>query len=159
MRHVPLGRLLRPRPDVGLLLFRVFLGGVLIYGTQDNIVSREQMVEFIDFVTVHGFPYPSLSAHLSVYAQFIAGLLILLGAATRPAALVMVVNFIVALAMVHVGLPFNVNIAPLAMLAGSLLLALHGAGAISVDASLAARRSAGQAERPEPDRERAAAAV
>lgn len=126
---------------LGVFLFRLFLGGVLVYGTADNVFDRGRMLEFRDFLAANGFPYPLLCAHLSAYAQFVCGLLILPGAFTRAAAAIMVVNFIVALAMVHVGQPFNVNIAPLAMLSGSLLLLFHGAGACSIDARLARRQS------------------
>lgn len=122
------------RPELGVFLFRLFLGVVLMWGTVDNVVSRERMVEFRDFLAQHGFPWPWFCAHLSAWAQFLCGALLALGAFTRTAAAVMVVNFLVALGMVHVGLPFNANIAPLAMLFGSLLFLFHGAGAWSVDA-------------------------
>jgi putative oxidoreductase len=128
--------------DLGLLLFRLFLGAVLVYGTVDNVVSGERMHEFRDFLAGHGFPAPLLSAHVSVYAQFVCGLLLAAGLLTRWAALVMIVNFSVAFAMVHVGLPFSVNISPMAMLFGSVLLLLHGAGPLSVDAQLRRARPA-----------------
>ena len=123
---------MRPRPDLGLLVFRVFLGTVLVYGTQDNIFSTERMHEFAAFLDQNGFPLPLASAWLSAWAQFIAGILIILGLFTRIAALVMVINFIVAIAMVHVGLPFDANIAPLAMLFGSAMLVLTGPGRYGV---------------------------
>ena len=128
--------LLRTTPaqtDAALLVLRLFTGFVLVYGTQDNVFNDDHMREFRDFVATHGFPVPWLSAYLSAYAQFICGILIALGLATRLAALVMVVNFVVALAMVHRGLPFSANISPLAMLFNGLCLAIAGAGAYSVD--------------------------
>jgi uncharacterized membrane protein YphA (DoxX/SURF4 family) len=45
----------------------------------------------------------------------------------------MIVNFLVALAMVHVKLPWEANIAPLAMLFGSVFLLFHGPGPWSID--------------------------
>lgn len=121
---------------LGVPLFRLFLGATLVYGTQDNVFSSARMLEFRDFLAQNGFPFPPFSAWLSAYAQFLCGLLIILGLATRPAAAVMVVNFVVALVMVHRNLPFSANIAPLAMLFGALLLVFHGAGAYSADAVL-----------------------
>ena len=118
----------------GLALFRLFLGVTLMYGTWDNVVSQERMLEFRDFLGANGFPYPLFCAYLSAYAQFSCGLAIALGFATRAAAAVMAVNFVVALAMVHVRLPFSANIAPLAMLFGSLLLLLDGGGRFAFDA-------------------------
>jgi putative oxidoreductase len=138
--RLPTDRLER-HSALGVPLFRLFLGATLVYGTQDNVFHRERMLEFRDFLAQNGFPAPLFNAHLSAYAQFVCGLLIIAGAATRPAALVMVVNFVVALWMVHAGQPFNANIAPLAMLFGATMLALHGPGAYSVDAVMARRRS------------------
>lgn len=132
------------RPELGILLFRVFLGFVLVYGTVDNVLSHARMLEFRDFLAQNGFPYPLACAYLSVYAQIVCGALLLVGAFTRYAALLMIINFLVALGMVHVGLPFSANIAPLAMLFGSLLFLFHGGGIYSVDAARSARRKAGE---------------
>lgn len=128
--------------ELGVFLFRLFLGAVLVYGTADNVLSRARMLEFHDFLAQNGFPYPHFCAYLSAYAQFLCGAFIFVGAFTRAAALIMIVNFLVALGMVHIGLPFSANIAPLAMLFGSLLFLLHGGGIYSVDALLLHRAHA-----------------
>lgn len=129
----------RRRPGVGVVLLRLFVGFVLVYGTQDNVFSTARMLEFRDFLSSAGFPYPLASAYLSAYAQFVCGLLILLGAATRYAALLMIGNFLVAIGMVHLTTPFQQNIAPLAMLFCSTFFLFHGAGPLSVDAIRAER--------------------
>jgi len=51
----------------------------------------------------------SCSAFLTIvgYAQFSAGILILLGLFTRWAAAVMVFNFVVAVVGVHLGMPLH----------------------------------------------------
>lgn len=128
------------RREIGPLFLRLFVGFVLVYGTYDNIISWERMLEFRGFLEANGFPYPLISAHLSVYAQFVAGVLILLGFWPRIAAAVMVVNFVVALLIVHVGLPFSQNIAPLAMLFGSLFLLFYGTPRYSVEAHLGSKQ-------------------
>jgi|GEM_PF-2642124 len=79
------------------LPIRLLLGGHLVYGVQDNVLSYVRMLEFRDFLLQNGFPVPLLSAHLSVYAQLLAGLCCLAGAFTRAAAGLMIVNFLVAL--------------------------------------------------------------
>ena len=122
------------RRDFGALFIRLFMGTFLIYMSQDNVFDRARMLEFERFLRQFGFPIPLLSAHVSVYAQFVCGILILFGAFTRVAAAVMVVNFVVALAMVHTRLPFGEALDPSAMLAGSLFLVFHGAGVPSIDA-------------------------
>jgi putative oxidoreductase len=68
-------------------------------------------------------------------------ILILLGAFTRIAAAVMVINFVVALVMVHTRLPFREALDPTAMLAGSLFLLFYGPGIPSVDVRRARRVS------------------
>jgi putative oxidoreductase len=139
-----LARLLRldavePYRDYAAVFIRLAVGFHLVYGTQDNVFHYERMLEFARFLAAHGFPFPLFNAHLSAYAQFVCGLLFILGAATRPAAVVMVINFVVALVMVHVGKPYPQNAPAIFMLAGALFLLLNGAGRLSVDAWLAGR--------------------
>ena len=128
--------------DVAVLLLRLFVAFVLIYGTQDNVFHRERMLEFRDSLASNGFPYPLFCAYLSAWAQFLTGILLALGLFTRIAAAIVVVNFVVALLMVHTKTPFSANIAPLAMLVGGLFFVLHGAPRWSLDATLARRRGA-----------------
>jgi putative oxidoreductase len=125
--------------ELAPLLLRLFVAFVLVYGTQDNVLSTARMHEFRDFVAQNAFPYPLACAYLSVYAQLITGVLLALGLCTRLAAGAVSVHFVVALAMVHVGLPFNANIAPLAMLVGGLFFVLYGAPRYSLDAWRRAR--------------------
>ncbi len=126
--------------EIAPLVLRMFLAFVLIYGTLDNVISHERMIEFRDFLARSGFPMPMFSARLSAYGQFIAGILLALGLFTRLTSIVVIINFIAALAMVHVRLPFNANIAPMAMLVGGLFFLIYGAPAYSLDAVLARRR-------------------
>lgn len=126
--------------ELAPFLFRLFIAFVLIYGTYDNVASEARMHEFRDFLAGNGFPMPLQMAYLSAYGQFIAGLLLLVGFLTRPAAFVVIVNFMVAIVMVHLKLPWNANIAPLAMLVGGIFFLIYGAPRYSVDALLAARR-------------------
>lgn len=128
---------------LGSLPIRLFAGTFLIYMSHDNVFSTARMVEFEKFLGQFGFPAPALMAPLSVYAQFAAGLLFLVGLWVRPAAVVMIVNFLVALAMVHTRAPFREALDPSAMLAAASSLLLTGAGALSVDAWLARRTAHG----------------
>ena len=121
------------------LAIRLFLGVFLVYMSQDNVLSAARMDEFVKFLRQHGFPVPELAAPVSVYAQLVCGILILLGALTRLAALVMVVHFVVAIVGVHLALPFRTFLEPCAMLACALALVLGGAGSASVDARLRRR--------------------
>ena len=133
LRLDPLGRL----ADFGPTVIRAFLATFLIYMSQDNVFSGERMAEFERFLRQFGFPLVPVSARVSVYAQFACGILFALGLLVRPAAAVMVVNFVVALAMVHTRQPFRAALEPTAMLACALSLLVTGAGALSLDALLA----------------------
>lgn len=115
--------------DLGLLILRLFLALRLIYGVVDNIFSWEHMLAFSSFLDANDFPIPLISAVISVYAQFICGLLVLVGFRAREAAAVLVVNFIPALVL-HINAGDSVEaITPaLAMFFISVALVLLGAG-------------------------------
>ena len=118
------------------LPIRLLLGWHLVYGVQDNVLSYARMLEFRDFLLQNGFPVPLLSAHLSVYAQLLGGICYLLGLCTRAAAALMIVNFLVALLMVHLGGPYPAAFPALAMLSGAIFLLLNGPGKLSIDQRL-----------------------
>ena len=134
-----LDRALAPYREYGPLFIRLIVGHRLVWGTMDNVFSYAQMVEFVEFLGARGIPWPLGSAFISAYAQFICGLLFVVGGFTRPAAAVMVFNFIAALLIAHIGQPFLDNYDALVMLFGAAFLLLHGPGALSVDERLSAR--------------------
>jgi putative oxidoreductase len=114
--------------DTGLLIFRLFIGVRLIYGVVDNIFSQEHMKAFEAFLGANGFPFPLLSAFVSVYAQAIAGLLLITGWQMRWGALLIIVNFIVALVMVHWGQSFEEMTVVLFLIFSGVLLLFTGPG-------------------------------
>lgn len=117
----------------GVLALRLAIGARLVEGTQDNVFSAERMHEFATFLAGHGTPLPLFSAYLSASAQFLCGTLLILGLLTRPAALVMVINFIAALVIAHRATPFLQTWQALMMLAGAIYFLFCGPGALSVD--------------------------
>ena len=125
--------------EVGTLLLRLFVAFVLVYGTADNVLSHGRMLEFRDFLSARGVPFPLAGARLSAYAQFLCGGLIAVGLATRPAGFVMAVNFVCAYLIAHRDQPLDANWAPILMFASSLFLVVHGAGPLSVDEALRRR--------------------
>jgi putative oxidoreductase len=128
-----LDRYFEPRKDYGTIFLRLIIGWRLIDGTQDNVFSWARMLEFRDFLQNHGVPFPLVAANLSVYAQFICGILYILGAFLRPAATVMIINFIAALVIAHIGTTFQQSFEALMMLFGSVFFLFSGAGRISID--------------------------
>ena len=119
--------------DVGLLILRIFIGIRLIYGVQDNILHWAEMREFEAFLIQYQFPIPLVSAVVSVYLQALAGILFILGWKTRWASILMVINFTVAIIMVHLGQSFEEMTAVLSMLITSLALLFTGAGRYAFD--------------------------
>jgi putative oxidoreductase len=134
----------------GALFVRLAVGAHLIFGVQDNIRSADRMTEFAGFLSAHDFPVPELAAPISVYFQFVCGLCFVLGAFTRLAAVPMIVNFVIAIAMVHLprGDGWPATFPAVMMLCGSAFFLLYGAGRASVDEWLVRRAARRLAERP-----------
>lgn len=128
-----LNKFFEPKKDYGVIFLRLIIGWRLVDGTQDNVFSWARMIEFRDFLEQQGVVYPLLAAVVSVYAQFICGLLYMVGLWVRPAALVMIINFIAALIIVHIGTTFQESFAALMMLFGSVFFLFYGAGKLSID--------------------------
>ena len=121
------------RKEHAYIFLRLAIGWRLIDGTEDNVFSWDRMLEFRNFLDGHGVPYPLIAANISVWAQFICGLMILTGAFIRPAAAVMVVNFLAALFIAHIGLSFEQSFDAFMMLFGSAFFFVAGAGRFSID--------------------------
>ncbi|HEX8618207.1 MAG TPA: DoxX family protein [Thermoanaerobaculia bacterium] len=121
------------RKEYGLFFIRLIIGGHLVYGVADNIVSWARMMEFHDFLAKLNVPFPLVAAHVSVYAQAICGLLFIIGFLFRPAALVMVINFICALLIAHRTGGYAPAALAWIMLFISLGFLFHGPGKPSVD--------------------------
>lgn len=119
--------------EYGMFFVRLIVGFHLVYGTADNVTSWARMLEFREFLAGMGVPFPLLAANVSVWAQLLCGLLFLLGLFTRPAALVMIINFIAALLIAHRTGGYPPAALALMMLFSSIALLLHGPGKPSVD--------------------------
>lgn len=129
------------RREYAMFFVRLIVGFHLIYGSADNVFSRADMVKFSDFLAANGTPFPLFSAHLSAYAMFICGILFVLGAFIRHAAIVMIINFLAALVIAHRVGGYPPAAAALFMLFSSIAFLFHGAGRPSVDAKLSRRSS------------------
>lgn len=124
----------RRQSHYGVLFIRVAIGIFIIHGVQDNILSWERMLEFSKFLETHHTPFPLFSAYLSVYVQFFCGLMLLLGAAVRLAGLLLILNFIVAILLVHIGDSFSQYYPAAQLIAMGFFFLFNGAGPLSVDA-------------------------
>lgn len=130
------------RKDIALLIVRLAFGTRLIYGSIDNITDWGRMLEFKGFLDANGFPLPLFCAIVSVYAQFFAGISWIIGYKIRIFALLMILNFTIAIIGAHLlqGDTY-INTAPaIHLLAISFLIYFLHAGRYSVDSYLKTKR-------------------
>lgn len=131
---------LRSLDRLALAALRVFVGAFMIYGVWDNIVDPARMTEFVGFLTSIKCPMPELAAPLSVWAQFIVGVLLIPGLMTRWAGLVLAFNFIVAVLLLGpTGATFRDLFPPAILIFVGAVFATAGAGMLSVDDTLERR--------------------
>src|SRR5688572_17770044 len=136
-----LNQYLESKRDYGVLFLRLIIAWRLIDGTQDNVFSWSRMLEFRDFLEQHHVGYPLLAANVSVYAQFVCGILYAIGLFMRPASFVMIINFAVALVVVHLGTTFQQSFEALVMFFSAIFFLFFGAGKISADSLIYLRVS------------------
>jgi len=122
--------------EIFLLGFRLLVGGFLVWGVWDNVISPDRMAEFSRFLASQGFVYPDLLAPVSVYAQLVCGIGILLGLMTRWLGVICAVNFLVALIMVDAQGGFRQAFPAAMLIMFGLYMASRGAGRYSIDAVL-----------------------
>nr|WP_298999705.1 DoxX family protein [uncultured Allomuricauda sp.] len=114
------------------LFIRFPIGFHLIYGVADNIFSWERMLEFEAFLENLDVPIPLLAAHVSVYTQFVCGTLFIIGWKTKWASIIMIINFMVAIGLVHLTDPYQNKFPAIMMLSASIFMLLNGDGYFTV---------------------------
>jgi putative oxidoreductase len=124
---------LEERKEYGMFFVRLIAGFHLLYGVVDNVFSWPQMLEFRDFLAARGTPFPLIGAIVSVSAMFLCAVLYILGAFTRYAAIVMIINFLCALLIAHRAGGYSNAALALIMLFASIALLIHGPGKPSID--------------------------
>jgi len=138
--QLPLLRLLTP---VAMLSLRLYVGWFLIVGVWDNITSAERMTEFEGFLRTLNCPAPEIAAPVSVWAQLVVGVLLIPGLFTRIGGIVLAINFIVAvLLLAPTGASERDLFPPAILIFVGAVFATQGAGALSLDHILFAKRVA-----------------
>ena len=137
-----LSRLFRPstrgQVDLGLLLLRVGFGLTLAFGHGLGKLTNPQ--KFLGSVTRHGFPLPEVMAPIASLSEFVGGILLAIGLATRPAAVFVIGTMLGAAFVVHGGDPFSKKESALAYALAAVVILVAGPGRYSVDARLEKRR-------------------
>ena len=132
-----------PRADQALALLRVVVGIVfLAHGWQKFFIMGIPGVT--GFFTQIGAPFPALAAPFVATLELAGGAAIIAGLFARPIALLLVCDMLGSIVLVHVkngffvpgGIEFVMTLA-----AGAAAIAVGGAGTMSADRALAARKS------------------
>lgn len=116
--------------SVGLLLLRVAFGGfMLVHGWQKLAGFSEMADSFPDPIGMGS----QLSLIMAIAAELGCSLLVIVGLATRPAAIPLAFTMIVALFVIHGNDPWQAKELAACYLAVYVTLILTGAGRWSVD--------------------------
>ncbi len=91
--------------DLGKLLLRLMLGGLMLFHGIAKLISGPAAIK--GMVAAAG--YPAELGYLVYVGEVIAPLLLIIGVWTRPAALVIAVNMVIAVLLVHATQLFTLN--------------------------------------------------
>ena len=140
--------ILATRAPSAVVLIRLVVGAVFLSeGIQKFLYPAALGVGRF---TKIGIPWPGLSAPFVAVVEIVGGVLILLGLATRPAAIALIIDMLVAIASTKIPMLAKSGFWAMAheartdwsMILGALFLLIVGGGAGSIDARLA-RHDAG----------------
>ncbi|MCD9616155.1 DoxX family protein [Chryseobacterium gleum] len=126
--------------DIVLLVVRVFVGfAMLSHGFPKlQMLLEGGKIEFFDFMGLG----PQISLILTVFAEFVCSILLILGLFTRVALGFLIFTMIIAGFIVHGADPFEKRELALVYLSVYLLLMVIGAGKVSVDHMIEKRKRA-----------------
>lgn len=126
--------------DIVLLVVRVFVGfAMLSHGFPKlQMLLAGGKIEFFDFMGLG----PQVSLILTVFAEFVCSILLILGLFTRVSLGFLIFTMIIAAFVVHGADPFEKREMSLVYLSVYLLLMVIGAGKVSVDHMIERRKRA-----------------
>jgi putative oxidoreductase len=91
--------------DLGKLLLRLMLGGLLVFHGVAKLISGPTAIK--GMVAAAG--YPAELGYLVYVGEFVAPLLLIIGVFTRPASLIIAINMVVAVLLAHTTQLFTLN--------------------------------------------------
>ena len=117
--------------DIGLLFFRIMIGGLMIvgHGYGKLMDATGEAPKFADPLGLG----EGVSLWLAVGAEFFCGLLVIVGLATRLACVPLVITMVVAAFIVHGADPLGDKEMALVYGSSFVLLMLTGPGRLSLD--------------------------
>jgi|SRR5690606_34244559 len=127
-----------PQVDLGLLIFRIAIAGLMLtHGTPKLLrFFGGGEISFADPLGVG----ETLTFTLAVFAEFICSVLIIVGLGTRLAVIPLIITMAVVALVVHADDGFGRQELPLLYLAGFVLLFFTGSGKYSLDHYFLARK-------------------
>ena len=131
-----------PLADTGLLLLRVFAG--LSMALAHGWGKVQDPSSIIGNARGLGLPAPGLMGVAAMIAEFLGGLLLAIGLATRPAAFLIACTMGVAAFMFHGGDRYKSQELALLYLAIAVCFMFTGSGRYGADAMFFRRRRGGQ---------------
>ncbi|MDR2235755.1 MAG: DoxX family protein [Chryseobacterium sp.] len=126
--------------DLVLLVVRVFIGFAMLshgFPKLQMLIGGEK-IEFFNFIGLG----PQISLILTVFAEFVCSILLILGLFTRVSLGFLIFTMIMAAFVVHGADPFEKREMSLIYLSVYLLLMVFGAGKVSVDHMIEKRKRA-----------------
>ena len=88
--------------NIGFLFLRIFVGGTMLLA--HGVLKLLDPKPFIEALSSNGFPLPNIMAYLSISAEAIFPVFIILGVYTRVSALIVAVNMFVAVFVFHLNI-------------------------------------------------------
>jgi putative oxidoreductase len=126
--------------NLALLILRVSVSGIMILA--HGLSKLQNPDQFIEGLASKGYPAPAVLAYMSISAETLFPLLIILGLFTRVSAVIAAGNMVVAGFVHHImisGDPFNVYERALLYLIVFICIAIAGAGEWTVTRLFAAK--------------------
>ncbi|WP_294283886.1 DoxX family protein [uncultured Chryseobacterium sp.] len=125
--------------DIALLVVRVFIGfAMLSHGFPKMQMLIDGKSDFYNFLGMG----PQLSLGLTVFAEFVCSIFLILGLFSRIALGFLIFTMVIAGFVVHASDPFAKQEMSLVYLAVYLLLMVFGVGKVSVDYMIEKRKRA-----------------
>ncbi|MEP7218447.1 MAG: DoxX family protein [Bacteroidota bacterium] len=125
--------------DCALLLLRLWFGCVMAFAHGSGKVFGDP-AKLIESVEKMGFPMPEFFAWAAALAEFLGGLLLILGLGTRAAAIWIAITMAVAGFITHAADPFKVKELALSYLVIAIVIAIAGPGKWNADRMIFSKR-------------------
>jgi len=134
----------RTQNDLGIALLRLAIGLVLLVHGAGKLLgvgpTATDLAQFAGFLGSLGVPLPSVFAPVVGVVETVGGLFVLVGVATRYAAVLIAADMLVATVLVHLPRGFSVSNGgyefTLTLFLVSLSLVFLGPGAFSIERSV-----------------------